>query len=770
MIDMSAMSLPSNVSQDGNDTSDRSNSLQVASLHNCNVFAPTSSSTAEPFTAPLNGPASSWGLRVSSVAGMEHHMYDLGQPFTPLVSPFTPFTQDSSGFTMAPTPTLADWNSPSAAMDAHLPPAYRQNVVSLSSPTIVTPNQSELRPNALTGLSPMFANFSTSPLEVNFSSSTTRPGPTRYFSAGSAPVRNRSFTLHTPPPNSSSASCPYPPYKYYSANASPTGRLFRPPSTPQFTSHSAAERRIFHPSPAGSAPLTGLEFTNLALDRERVFFRPLVPGIGIGMGGGEKPPRFKPTKGQLAILVKAYEENKNPDSAAREALAKKLGPEVRPKTLQIWFQNRRSKSRAKERDAAHRKLQDGSPQSKFPSQQDGSMSSNLSSGSLKCIEPNSVPSLDALRVLVGDDSDLTLLPISVLSISGWTRFLTPGTGSTHPDLAAAIRFSSPSQSCSNPDEPPILHIYVLHTLTFRIDIPLHPHHISNLHATSNPAVNTNAVAIQFEVAPGIATYHSRSDEKEEVKGEWREIGDFTGGEAGKGGKCEITGIRESLIPAFIKIQQYLANTLNSAPMTAGLCSQVAPAQSMSISNWKFPGASTTSASTSGSEGIKTSLLETIKHDTEPSIGVHKRQRSFSQPLPLPTDLCDGILNQPFLPLPVGIPLQSPSSLTDESISLSWLNTNFGSWTESLPSGSLGTAYIQTPVTSYPTSVLGTEAASDPYESSDRLSNSDQGEKEGEFDKTELMDVEGHGKTFPESTWRSPTPLVLCPRPSGEETP
>ncbi|ORX34834.1 hypothetical protein BD324DRAFT_137053 [Kockovaella imperatae] len=41
----------------------------------------------------------------------------------------------------------------------------------------------------------------------------------------------------------------------------------------------------------------------------------------------------------------------NPDAHTREALARQLGPDVKPKTLQIWFQNRRSKSRAKEREA-----------------------------------------------------------------------------------------------------------------------------------------------------------------------------------------------------------------------------------------------------------------------------------------------------------------------------------------------------------------------------------------------------------------------------------
>jgi len=91
-------------------------------------------------------------------------------------------------------------------------------------------------------------------------------------------------------------------------------------------------------------------------------------GTGLGMGHGYggrglgipsladmKPPRFKPTKEQLAILIAAYNENKsvvqaemcldgadvrNPDPHARDRLVKQLGGGVKPKTLQIWFQNR----------------------------------------------------------------------------------------------------------------------------------------------------------------------------------------------------------------------------------------------------------------------------------------------------------------------------------------------------------------------------------------------------------------------------------------------
>ena len=57
----------------------------------------------------------------------------------------------------------------------------------------------------------------------------------------------------------------------------------------------------------------------------------------------------------MSILVAprkaAYECLRNPDASTREALARKLGPDVRSKTIAVWFQNRRSKSRTKDREA-----------------------------------------------------------------------------------------------------------------------------------------------------------------------------------------------------------------------------------------------------------------------------------------------------------------------------------------------------------------------------------------------------------------------------------
>lgn len=135
-------------------------------------------------------------------------------------------------------------------------------------------------------------------------------------------------------------------------------------------------------------------------------------------------------------------------------------------------------------------------------------------------------------------ASLSILPITVLSIAKWTRFLTPGTGNIRPDLAASIRF----RSASTPSHPsplfPTLHLYVLHTTIFRIDIPLSTSAISNLQATNNPSVITDAVAVRFELGRGKVRFACWIDE--EGAG-WKEVGDFTGGEAGAGGRVELTG-------------------------------------------------------------------------------------------------------------------------------------------------------------------------------------------------------------------------------------
>lgn len=53
-------------------------------------------------------------------------------------------------------------------------------------------------------------------------------------------------------------------------------------------------------------------------------------------------------------MIEADAFPRNPDAIERERLRALLGPDIKPKTIQIWFQNRRSKSRAKERGLALR--------------------------------------------------------------------------------------------------------------------------------------------------------------------------------------------------------------------------------------------------------------------------------------------------------------------------------------------------------------------------------------------------------------------------------
>ncbi|WVQ75708.1 hypothetical protein IAR50_005338 [Cryptococcus sp. DSM 104548] len=529
------------------------------------------------------------------------------------------------------------------------------------------------------GLTPMFGTFNTAvPTNESFGSTSSLPvasrphGPVRGYSASSLPTmstRRRASTITSP----STASPVTPVHSYYpyssphiytypsphqqlphtqmqvqqglgqSENAR-TGRLFRQPSAPAF----GETKRIFHPSPS------------LAQGEEGVHYHAGAGAAGMGMGMGmefgmggaismgvrmeQKPPRFKPTKEQLVILIKSYEENKNPDGPTREALAKQLGPDIRPKTLQIWFQNRRSKSRAKERDAATvPKLATSIPNVRQLSADERLslfLSSPLFAGPGEGTRSKQMQAeRDAVKRLTRDSStSLVVLPVTVLSIAKWTRFLTPGTGQTHPDLGAALYFSLPY---------PTLHLYILHNTLFRIDIVLSPATVQGLQATSNPRVNPESAAVKFQVAEGGVEFSGWED----TTG-WGRIGDFTAGQAGRGGQVELTGSEEVLLPEFIKVQQLLSSTAHPMPIPSAHRPTLNHIQTEhSPSPWRFLNSSLPS-STPASE-----LLGPPSADFQPrpSLGVfngmtHQRQRSFSQPQ---------FRSTTFLAEPAASPLPSP---------------------------------------------------------------------------------------------------------------
>ncbi|KIR31099.1 hypothetical protein I352_06528 [Cryptococcus deuterogattii MMRL2647] len=550
----------------------------------------------------------------------------------------------------------------------------------------------------LTGLSPMFATFNTTSTPntcrpiTSHSTNSSPPMTTGGLSASSAipsPNRRRSSTLVTlssPSPMTPSFNTyPYPsPHISYPSTPSYVSarNTFRQPSIP-----AVSEKRIFHPSPAGTTSATGvlaqLPFEHVHEGIPHFGSGNVLGGMGLNMGMGNrislgmfpqmstgfrlgsgqefKLPRFKPTKEQLKILIKAYEGNKSPDGPTREALAKKLGPNVRPKTLQIWFQNRRSKSRAKERDAANvqKPLQINGP--KVRSLTQGRKESDFgptgsTSGGQSGTKQGKVNIKGLYDLIHGDDPDLSILPITVLSIAKWTRFLTPGTGNICPDLAASIRFPSSSISSDPSSLLLTLHLYILDTTIFRIDIPLSTSVISNFQAGNNPSVNTDAVAVRFELGRNKVRFACWVAEEGK---EWKETGDFTGGEAGSGGRVELTGPASVLLPAFSEVQRLLPNTDYPTPISSFLISRPISIHPRPITSWRFPAnANSKSRSDSNSTSIPSSSfspaslditpplpLSSVSADTDmmfrshqgqqatiPALAAHQRQRSFSQPI------------------------------------------------------------------------------------------------------------------------------------------
>lgn len=144
-----------------------------------------------------------------------------------------------------------------------------------------------------------------------------------------------------------------------------------------------------------------------------------------------------------------------------------------------------------------------------------------------------------------------MLPLSVLSIGNWTRFLTPGVGLITPDLGAAL--STTEQK---------LYFYIVHmNETFRISVPVTSNVMEGLSALQG---NSDALAIAFELSPDSVEFGCWVENRMEGMyeydafgratglggyggmggGGWKEVKDFTGGEAVRGGRCELTGTVE----------------------------------------------------------------------------------------------------------------------------------------------------------------------------------------------------------------------------------
>ncbi|WWD22555.1 hypothetical protein CI109_107048 [Kwoniella shandongensis] len=546
-----------------------------------------------------------------------------------------------------PATAMTHWSQPSAigtSFSGWLEAPHTASVSTLTSPTT-------LHNQIATGLTPMLSNFgtmATPAVQSTFPSVPARPGPIRSRSATFTStindprhptelVRHNTTTttgrITTPQSSSHSGHHPYPSPRHPSQahNVTPPSRA--PISAPRVGESPAHPRKIFHPSPASAiSPAIGVDLTHLPLGHDErtqkharggLPFGPGMVGMRLPPTTESKPPRFKPSKEQLEVLINAYNENMNPDSAAREALAKRLGPDVRPKTLQIWFQNRRSKSRAKERNAVlqrtHRMSEgnDGLPQSLSGHRGDsGSQPTNPGDGGgsgKRGIDEAALKSL-----ILGDNQHLTLLPISVLSISTWTRFLMPGSGTTRPDLAAALHLeSSPSSQSSRNG----IYLYVRHqSEIFRIKIPIAPRAITNIHTASNPSLDTEAVAIRFDLAGGVAKFSGWSQDGER----WVDVGDFTGGQASEGGRCELTGRKDILVPAFTQVQGLLLSIQAATPLDA---TSNTPAPIPSFRPAPTPTSSSSLPPTHAMS--RTSTLDIPHLATRP---VHQRQRSVSQPV------------------------------------------------------------------------------------------------------------------------------------------
>jgi len=104
----------------------------------------------------------------------------------------------------------------------------------------------------------------------------------------------------------------------------------------------------------------------------------------------EPKKRTRTTPDQFNVLLCAFEKESCPTPKQRKALADKTG--MTPRTVQVWFQNRRAKYRANATAIHSARSTSPESESEFESEESPSSSSRSSSSSSSSSPPSSSPS------------------------------------------------------------------------------------------------------------------------------------------------------------------------------------------------------------------------------------------------------------------------------------------------------------------------------------------------------------------------------------------
>jgi len=221
------------------------------------------------------------------------------------------FTWASQNFGQNPSGAYRDYSQPTPSTASSL--FYGQTPVtndSFLSGSGLTPLSGNGTDNASTGASPGFSYLNHDPNGDGSSTTQRRPVPIRHLSTNSVGALSRSAPYGhaiSPWPYSYSGHGPVPPPMPTSFTLSqPPFSTRRPPMEPlpMFPPEPYQSSRRLHPSPgmrSGHSPFRSVHYPGSAgrVGHQR----------HSSLGQEAKPPRFKPTQEQKAILIETYETN-----------------------------------------------------------------------------------------------------------------------------------------------------------------------------------------------------------------------------------------------------------------------------------------------------------------------------------------------------------------------------------------------------------------------------------------------------------------------------